>query len=242
VRIGTLNSNGQSKELWSAPRAEQTFLEKAPLFILIDENSASAAEASAYHLKHLGRATIVGEASYGAAHLSSTIALEIWDDAEEVRIGAYSIILPKAEIININAERSWEGTGVLPHVVVEGDKALGKAHALAIAAAHPDAGWAKTMIASVAASYEPAELTFDALERLAGNYERNRKYRVQDGRLYTSSGAGDELELLPITATSFRYKSGISATVEFDVGSDGQIEAARIVFPDGGFERFARLE
>ena len=49
-----------------------------------------------------------------------------------------------------------------------------------------------------------------------------------------------DFELIPITATSFRYKSGISATVHFDPRDDGRVEAARIVFPDGGYERFAR--
>lgn len=241
VRIGTIESSGRSTELWSKPREDQSFIDEAPLYILIDEGSSSAAEATAYHLKHLGRATIVGKRSDGAGNLSATIALEIWDDAGEVQIGSYTLILPKAEITNVNTGRSWEGVGVVPDIEVEADRALGEAHALAIAAAHPNAPWAEAMIASVRASYWPTVLTSDQLARLAGSYEGERVYRVRNGRLFTASGDGAELELISITATSFRYKSGISATVQFDLHADGTVEAARIIFADGGFERFARL-
>jgi C-terminal processing protease CtpA/Prc len=242
VHIGTTRYRLESRELWTEPRDDQTFVHDAPLFVLIDRETGSAAEAVAYHLKHLGRATIIGERSYGAGNLSATVGLEVWDDADENMIGTYTLVLPRAQTINVKSGRSWDGTGIVPDVATESEKALGEAHVRAIRAAHPSAPWAEKLIASVHAAYEPAELALDELERLAGRYERGRSYRIEQGRLITGDGSGAEMELVPITSTSFRYKSGVSATVHFDLRDDGTVEAARIVFPDGGYERFARVD
>ena len=242
LHIGTTRSRKGTREHWTEPRIDQVFVDEIPLVFLIDGVTASAAEAVVYHLKHLGRATVVGERSSGAANHSATIALEVWGDQDEVLIGSYTLILPNAQTVNSKSGRSWEGDGVLPDVATGRDNAMGEAHVRAIRAAHPSASWTETLVASVRAAYDPVKVTPADLERLAGKYEQGRSFHTVNGRFFTRNSAGDEMELIPVTATSFRYKSGVSATVNFDLRADGSVEAARIVFSDGTFERFTRLD
>lgn len=58
----------EETEYWSLPKVDgERYLDK-PLFILTSEETASGAEGLAYVLKHLGRATIVGERTWGGSH------------------------------------------------------------------------------------------------------------------------------------------------------------------------------
>jgi len=73
-------------------------------------------------LKHLERATIVGEATGGGAHMGGPY-----------RINAhFSVIVPSGRAINPITGTNWEGVGVQPDIEVSADKALATAHLLAL--------------------------------------------------------------------------------------------------------------
>jgi len=78
----------------------------------------SAAEALAYDLQALKRATIVGEKSRGGAHL---VDFQLLGDG-------YLLTLPTARAINPITGTNWEGVGVLPDIEVPQEKALPVAH------------------------------------------------------------------------------------------------------------------
>jgi len=103
---------------WSSDYVEgQRFGEEKDVYILIDKNSFSAAEDFSYTMKNLNRATLIGEISGGAANSGDT-----------VRLGEhFNLFLPTARGISPITQTNWEGTGVIPHIEVQGEDALNKA-------------------------------------------------------------------------------------------------------------------
>lgn len=100
------------------------FGETKPLFILISKRTFSAAEALAYDLQALKRATIVGEVSGGGAN-----------PFEYRRVHPhFAVNLPEMRSINPITGTNWQGVGVRPDVPVAAADALGKALQLAGAA------------------------------------------------------------------------------------------------------------
>lgn len=92
-----------------------------PLYILTSRRTFSAAEAFAYDLQALGRATIVGEVTGGGAH-----------PFEYRRVHPhFALDLPEGKSVNPITGGNWQGTGVQPDVVVPADQALDKALELA---------------------------------------------------------------------------------------------------------------
>ncbi len=100
------------------------FGSEKPLYILTSRRTFSAAEAFAYNLQALGRATVVGEVTGGGAH-----------PFEYRRIHPhFALDLPEGTSINPITGTNWEGVGVQPDVVVPAEQALAKALELARAA------------------------------------------------------------------------------------------------------------
>jgi C-terminal processing protease CtpA/Prc len=93
-----------------------------PVYVLTSGYTFSAAEEFTYNLKHLGRATIVGETTGGGAH-------PVWRYAMNKY---FSMSVPYARAVNPITETNWEGVGVKPHVEVPADQALDRAHELAL--------------------------------------------------------------------------------------------------------------
>jgi hypothetical protein len=92
-----------------------------PLYVLTSKRTFSAAEALAYDLHALNRATIVGERTGGGAH-----------PYEYRRVHPhFALDLPESESVNPITGGNWEGTGVKPDVEVPADRALETALLLA---------------------------------------------------------------------------------------------------------------
>ena len=95
-----------------------------PLFILTSRKTFSAAEALAYDLQALKRATIVGETTGGGAH-----------PYEYRRVHRhFALDLPEGRSINPITGGNWQGVGVKPDVAVPATQALDRALAMARAA------------------------------------------------------------------------------------------------------------
>jgi hypothetical protein len=112
--------DGTSSEAPRAYRAEPRLT--VPVYVLISARSGSAAEAFPYTLQAAGRATIVGEASGGAANPGGMVPVG----------GGFAVFISMGSPKNPITGRNWEGTGVLPDVSVPWDQALTRAHTLAL--------------------------------------------------------------------------------------------------------------
>lgn len=82
---------------------------KHPLYILVNNKTASAAEAIAFTLQAQKRATIVGQASAGGAHMNSWYAV---NDEIYVSVSTAAPVLP-------GTHTSWEQKGVQPDNVTQ---------------------------------------------------------------------------------------------------------------------------
>ncbi|MDO3386087.1 S41 family peptidase [Gilvimarinus sp. SDUM040013] len=87
-----------------------------PLYILTSSGTASAAEVFTYTLKHLKRATVVGEKTFGIAYLVGSERINDMFD------GRFSMVRPYNPI----TKSDWELKGVLPHYSVTAQESLGK--------------------------------------------------------------------------------------------------------------------
>ena len=111
------------KEAWTSTNISGSSLAGKDLYILVSNQTASGAEAFAYNMKHQGNATIVGEKTAGAAH---------WSDWYEFpKLGLVTHV-PVARPINPVTQTSWEGTGVIPDILIPAEKAFNKAYLEAV--------------------------------------------------------------------------------------------------------------
>ena len=93
-----------------------------PVFILTSNRTFSAAEEFTYNLKHLKRATIVGETTGGGAHPGGVRGLT----------DHFGIWLPNGRAINPITGTNWEGVGIEPDLKVPVADALRAAHLAAL--------------------------------------------------------------------------------------------------------------
>ena len=120
-----------------------------PVYVLIDEHTGSGAEEFAYDLQAMGRATLVGQTTYGAANPGGFRPL-----AE-----GFAAFIPMQVVTHTATGANWEGVGVRPDVEVPHEEALASAHHLALEAIMADAQGARRAIAEegMAALESPAE-------------------------------------------------------------------------------------
>jgi len=99
------NAAGEEKATAVTPGGVATDL---PLVVLVDKGSASAAEIVAGAIQDAGRATLVGQTTFGTGTVLGEFALS---DGSALRIGTVEWLTPKGRVI-------WH-EGIAPNVVVE---------------------------------------------------------------------------------------------------------------------------
>jgi C-terminal processing protease CtpA/Prc len=111
----------KTKEFWTNPDiAGKKF--KKDVYILTSHNTFSGAEEFCYNLKHLKRATIVGQTTRGGAHPCYTCRL----------CEHFVASIPEKRAINPITKTNWEGTGVDPDFKVPENQALKTAYVMAL--------------------------------------------------------------------------------------------------------------
>ncbi len=110
------------EQIYTIPDLPGKYLPTIPIYILTSKRTFSGAEDFTYTLKHHGRALVVGEQTGGGAN---TVDERVVDDDFVVNI-------PSGYPTHPETNSNWEGTGVIPDIVVPHDQALGVAHVHAI--------------------------------------------------------------------------------------------------------------
>lgn len=111
-----------TKQSWTLPYVPgQRYLNK-DIYILTSNRTHSAAEAFAYNLQSLKRATIIGEVTRGGAHT-----------VQRYRINEhFAVQVPVGRSINTVTKTNWEGKGVMPDIQTTADKAFKLGHLTAL--------------------------------------------------------------------------------------------------------------
>lgn len=182
-------------------------LANVPVYILTSGRTFSAAEAFAYNLQQRERAVIVGETTRGGGHTVMFLPLPEYG----LELG-----IPEGNPVNPISKTNWEGTGVIPDLAVDEDKALAKAHQHALhhlkeSINHPDLSfriaWA---LAKAQAECEPVTVSGDVLASYAGFYGKRNRVRVEDGVLYILHEGFPEFACTPLAEDLFEYEGGSS--------------------------------
>jgi retinol-binding protein 3 len=113
----------RTQQFWTLPYVPgRRFGGDKPVFVLTSGETFSGAEEFAYNLKHLKRATIIGEVTGGGAHPVGGYAIT-------PHVGAH---IPVGRAINPISGTNWEGVGVAPDIAVPQEDALRTAQILAL--------------------------------------------------------------------------------------------------------------
>lgn len=152
-REGTRNE--KPGQFYARPRLE------TPLYILTSGRTGSAGEAMPYTLQAAKRATIVGEATGGAANPGGLVPVP----------GGYRVFVSAGSPINPITKTNWEGKGVQPDVLMPSAQALPAAHiaALKTIAADPKRTDATWMIEALERIHGPLQ-ALPPLANYAGTY------------------------------------------------------------------------
>jgi peptidase S41-like protein len=229
----TFKSRGPDES--EAPQVEVTGQRRldVPLYILVSARTGSAAEAFAYTLQAARRASIVGEASAGAANPGG---------AGPVGDG-FSIFISDGRPVNPITRTNWEGTGVTPDVEVAPAAALRKAQMLAltqIAKAPPQGAagvenrWAmQALLAEDGPPPSAAELA-----PYAGAYG-TRQLTIEDGRLMMKAGRRPAVALQRIAPDVFSVAGAPGRRFQFE-RDGGRVTALVSIAPDGSEARLAK--
>jgi len=202
-----------------------------PLYVLTSARTGSAAEAFAYTLKNARRATIVGEASGGAANPGAT-----FDAGNGLRVFV-STGSPVSPITRTN----WEGSGVQPDVAVDAAAALERARMLAlqsIVERGPEADRVAARWALEALQAKPQAVAF---ADYVGGY--GALSIARDGeRLSLHRGRRPPLALLPLGGDAFAAVDDPTLRVVFERDAGGKVVAFDTRTPDGPGSRHRRSE
>ena len=196
------------EEAWTHTNIQGPSLAGKDLYILISNKTASGAEAFAYNMKHLRNATIVGENSAGAAHWSD------WYEFPKLGLVAH---VPVARPINPVTQTSWEGTGVIPDILIPADKAFDKAYLEAVLSLEKKFTDKKIkrhlnwLIPSIEARLNPAHLDNDLASKYVGTYlfsdgEKECNISYENGNLVYINSIGEKDNLIPMTENLFRLE------------------------------------
>lgn len=207
----------------------------SPLFLLTSARTASAAEAFAYTLQSARRATVVGEASMGAANPGGEV------DAGH----GFSVFVSFATPINPITKTNWEGRGVTPDVEVEQKAALVTARRLALEALlakglpselATDTRWALDALRAEAGAALPVPA-----DDYAGAYGKLAVATARGG-LILQQGRRPVRTLLPLGDDSFAVQENSSQRVVFQRDAKNRVEALELRHSYGDVQRHRRGE
>ncbi len=206
-----------------------------PLYILVNARTGSAAEAFAYTMKNARRATVVGEASAGAANPGDFV------DAGN----GFRVFVSTGSPINPISKKNWEGDGVIPDVTVASAAAFDTAKALALEnvlkqnrpeSEKTDARWALEALRAEAAPPSGVRI-----EDYLGSYGA-LQIGQDNGQLFMRRGRRPPTMLLPLGNDTFSAAAESGTRVVFERGGDRKVTAFEMKSSDGPSSRHRRDE
>lgn len=113
VRLSDIDSREEGlRQFWTVPVDEASrFGTHKPVAVVVGPDTFSGGEALAFDLQEQGRATVVGQPTRGGAH--PRVGLVVHPQLE--------LTLPVARSVSLFTGGDWEGAGVQPDLLVDGD-------------------------------------------------------------------------------------------------------------------------
>lgn len=193
-------SHGKSEEGgWTYPHVPGTRMPETPLYILISSESYSAPEAFAYTMQALKRATLVGERTVGAAHV--TFPYIATDD--------FVVWIPSGRPINPITGTNFEGVGVHPDLRVPAKKSLLTAQLTVFRnlTKKNENGFHAWYLPVLEAKQTPRELRDSDVKEVVGAYG-SHKISFTEGALYYQLGDHAEVPLIKVAENEYMIEGG----------------------------------
>ena len=214
-----IRKEDKEKQFWTFKHVNGPQMADVKLYVLISQQTPSAAEAFAYDLKHLKRAMIIGETTRGAAHPS-----------EEITFASLNIVIsvPYGRAINPITGTNWEGVGVVPHKQVSANEALDVAYLEALNALLLECKdnsrkapleWAKKRIE---ARLNPVVVTEEGMKEYIGKYGLRRVF-IKEGELYYQRKGRTEYRMVPLANNIFMLDGLEVLRIQFVRDSSGVV-------------------
>lgn len=117
-----LRSDNLTQQYWTLPYVPGRRFSNKPVYILTSKDTFSGGEEFAYDLKTRQRATLVGETTRGGAHPGMSYRLH----------PHFDVFIPNGRAINPVTGTNWEGSGVVPDILVPQEEAFTVAYRMAL--------------------------------------------------------------------------------------------------------------
>lgn len=203
-----------------------------PLYIIINKNTGSAAEAFPYAMQAYKKATIVGKPSAGGAHSGE----------EEALAHGFVAFIPTARVLSPVTNDNWEQKGVQPDINMDPKLAVYKIQSLLIDKwiLNDSLSSNKRTYLEWYSKYYKALLNSEKIipsKALTGVY-KGFKISIKDGKLYFGSK-----ELIPYSDSVFFAKTGYKSSnkgdliIEFDNVEQPEKLFYTIIKPSGEIEK-----
>lgn len=205
----------QRTQTWTLPHVSGKRNPDAAVYVLTSNRTFSAAEEFSYNLKHLERATLIGETTGGGAHPGGT----------QTATDRFQVWIPTGRAINPITQTNWEGTGVTPHIQVPKEQAFDKAYIKALEdlqVSHNDESsqalyqWIKE---GLNARSRMVELTDGEMQLYVGHYGP-RRVTIENGGLYYQRGEGSKYQLVPMGSHQFLINEIPYFRIQFELEND----------------------
>lgn len=200
----------RNSQTWTLPHVSGTRSPDTPVYVLTSGGTFSAAEEFSYNLKHLERATLVGETTGGGAHPGGSL----------VATDRFMVWVPTGRAINPITNTNWEGTGVSPHIETPAAEALNAAYKNALELLiknNKEEGlqsFYEWPLAELSLKTNPVTLDAKTLKSYAGMYGP-RMVIFEKGKLFYQRGSGTKYELVPYNSNEFILRGLDSFRIRF---------------------------
>ncbi len=207
-----------------------------PLYVLISNGTASAAEEFAGHVAGYRIGELIGETSAGAGFRNDLVPVA----------GDFVLSVSVGRAVLASTGRDWEAVGHAPTVATPIAGALDVGHALALrrlaasAPAGPERVRLEAAAEGIAARGERRTPALP-LAAYAGSYG-DRAILAEEGRLYYRRGQRSPVALIALGGNRFTFDNDPAARLDFQIAGD-RAGAFQVAAPGGpGQGPFARTQ
>jgi hypothetical protein len=216
-----IRAENKTVQSYSADYVPGRRIADQPVYVLTSGRTFSAAEEFTFDLKHLERATIVGDTTGGGGHTVAGYAFNF----DGFRIG---IRIPYGRAYNPENNEGWEGVGVAPDIVVPAAQALDAAHADALRKLI-DAEEDEQIVASyqwgltdLESRLNPVELSKKEMKQYVGTYGPRRIF-IEDGALHYQREDRPSYRMEPMGEDLFRVGDLDYFRLTFERNESGKV-------------------
>lgn len=232
-----LPRTGEPTEMHVLPHHPAGHRPHVPLYLLVGPDTLSAAEALAYHLQAMGRATVIGEPTAGGANPGDI----------SLAYSGFSVFIPTATSRSAITGTNWEGTGVTPDIAVPVGVARDRAlleiyrHLAATSDVPAQVVTADWQAGLLAEQFDPWHPSAAELAAYAGQYGMLRISVEDDHLVYQREGRAPRA-LTPLFKDAFRFDDNLNYRIEFVGAETGSAEALVLRIANGAADRSPRSE